>query len=388
MMIAIPLWLVALVALLVIAGSLSIMFWKRHKKPAIAPLPTEWALTARAVFTTGERRVYRMLKETLPNHVILSKLPLVRFCQPIELGQLRYWYDILGSNYVTFAICAPNGRVLAAIDIDKDRASEANTHLRRSMKIKRAVLRSCRVRYLRTPAGKLPSAAEIHALLPKASSGSGTPHSEPLSGPGSVEAAKAAAAQAAAHIAQQVVASAATKLDAPTATPIESDMEIESAASETTPEPILIDAVYPKADASPEPVVTENAPEAVDTEGPGPAIKASHDEALSRARESLASTVATRRAQRNIMWQESNVFQDSFFALDSRLDDLSDTGQGELDTDSPALPLSEQINLADPSLVAPNVVKVTLEDMVPSERLGKRVKGDVEEARYAPSSSG
>ncbi len=386
MMIEIPLWLLVVTGILVAAGMSAMMFWRRRSKPTSRPLPTEWALTARAVFTTGERRVYRMLKETLPNHVILSKLPLVRFCQPIELGQLRYWYDILGSNYVTFAICAPNGRVLAAIDIDKDRTSESHDHLRRSMKIKRAVLRSCRVRYLRTPAGKLPSAAEIYALLPKTSSGSGTPVSEPLGGPGAVAAAKAAAAQAAAHIARQAVASAATELDAATDTPAQS----EPLAREPATEPILSDALYPSDEDSPqtpEAVAAPSTSESVFTDNP--ADKNPHDEALFRARESLASTVATRRAQRNIMWQESNVFQDSFFALDSRLDDLGEaTGPGELDGERPPAPTIEQvINLADSAPVAPSVVKVTLEDMVPSERLGKKLKGDVEEARYAPSGS-
>jgi hypothetical protein len=41
---------------------------------------------------------------------------------------------------------------------------------------------------------------------------------------------------------------------------------------------------------------------------------------LDQARDSLASTVATRRAERNTMWQDSTLFQDSFFAPDSRLD--------------------------------------------------------------------
>ena len=41
---------------------------------------------------------------------------------------------------------------------------------------------------------------------------------------------------------------------------------------------------------------------------------------LNEARDSLASTVASRRAQRTALWQDSSRFQDSFFAPDSRQD--------------------------------------------------------------------
>jgi hypothetical protein len=39
---------------------------------------------------------------------------------------------------------------------------------------------------------------------------------------------------------------------------------------------------------------------------------------LHQARDTLASTVANRRAERTALWQDSTVFQDSFFAPDSR----------------------------------------------------------------------
>jgi hypothetical protein len=44
---------------------------------------------------------------------------------------------------------------------------------------------------------------------------------------------------------------------------------------------------------------------------------------LHEARSSLASTVATRRAERTALWQDSTFFQDSFFAPDNRLDGLN-----------------------------------------------------------------
>ncbi len=154
------------------------LIWSLRRKPhGSKPLPSEWALTARPVFSADERRVYRLLKEALPHHIILSKLPLVRFCQPTEAQEVRYWFELLGAIHVTFAICSPNGRVLAAVDLDSDRGISS-----RSLQIKQSVLGACRVRYLRCPMDNLPSAAELQLLVPYSNSQSRGPQAAPSSG--------------------------------------------------------------------------------------------------------------------------------------------------------------------------------------------------------------
>ena len=152
-------WIVALVALLALLGVLT---WRSpQSKAGSKPLPTDWNLAARPVFSSDERRVYRQLREALPHHIILSKLPLVRFCQPNDPQEVRYWYDLLGAIHVTFAICSANGRVLAAIDLDSERGNS-----RRVLQIKQSVLGACRIRHLRCPAEHLPSIAELQLLVP------------------------------------------------------------------------------------------------------------------------------------------------------------------------------------------------------------------------------
>jgi hypothetical protein len=215
-------WIV-LLALLVVVFAVWVLKARPRGAAAAAALPTEWALTPRPVFNTDERRVYRLLREALPHHIVLSKLPLVRFCQPTDANEVRYWYDLLGANHVAFAVCSANGRVLAAIDLDGDRINS-----RRVMQIKQSVLATCRVRYLRCPADRLPTIAELQLLVP------------------------------------------------------------QNANTARGPQP-----------------------------APGPAPT------LHEARDSLASTVATRRAERTALWQDSTFFQDSFFAPDSRLDGLN-----------------------------------------------------------------
>jgi hypothetical protein len=213
-------WIAALVAVSLLGAVLLVWSWLARRPPRVAPLPTEWALSARPVFSTDERRVYKLMREALPHHIVLSKLPLVRFCQPSDPAEVRYWYDLLGSINVTFAVCSANGRVLAAIDLDTDRGNS-----RRVLQIKQSVLGACRVRYLRCPVDNLPSAGELQLLVPSTTAAS---------------------------------------------------------------------------------------------RGPQPASAPPSD--LDEARDSLASTVASRRAQRTALWQDSSLFQDSFFAPDSRQD--------------------------------------------------------------------
>jgi Protein of unknown function (DUF2726) len=211
-------WSIAIAAAAVVA--LAALWWlRRPRRQSPMPLPTEWNVNARPVFSADERRIYRQLREALPHHVVLSKLPLVRFCQPNDPQQVRYWYELLGSIHVTFAVCSANGRVLAAIDLENDRANS-----RRVLQIKQSVLGACRVRYMRCPVDQLPSIPELQLLVPHA-----------------------------------VAAS----------------------------------------------------------RGPQPAPT------VSQARDHLATTVASRRRERTALWQDSGLFQDSFFMPDVRVEGSS-----------------------------------------------------------------
>jgi hypothetical protein len=159
------LWILVSLSVALLLGA-GLVRWLVERRPP-PDLPTEWTLNARPVFSIEERRVYRQLREALPQHIVLSKLPLVRFCQPTDPDEVRFWYDLLGSTNVTFAICSANGRVLAAIDLQTDRG-----YSRRSLKIKQSVLAACRVRYLRCAADQLPSVPELQLLVPQSAAAS------------------------------------------------------------------------------------------------------------------------------------------------------------------------------------------------------------------------
>lgn len=170
-------WLLASlsVALLLGAGAIALLRARgRHPRT----LPTEWTLTARPVFSTDERHVYRQLREALPHHIVLSKLPLVRFCQPTDPQEVRFWFELLGANHVAFAICSANGRVLAAIDLNDEHAGSL-----RSQQIKQSVLAACRVRYLLCAVDHLPSIPELQLLVPQTGTSSHGPHPAPTAAP-------------------------------------------------------------------------------------------------------------------------------------------------------------------------------------------------------------
>jgi hypothetical protein len=135
------------------------IFWRKKESEVL----TEWALTTRPLFNPKERLFFRLLCDALPHHVVLAKMPLIRFCRPVDLAQVRYWHELLGSIYVTFVVCAPNGRVLAALDVD----SEHRTPSRRVATIKEEVLQACRIRYVKCRADQFPSVSELQMLVPQ-----------------------------------------------------------------------------------------------------------------------------------------------------------------------------------------------------------------------------
>ncbi|MEF7615035.1 DUF2726 domain-containing protein [Aquincola sp. MAHUQ-54] len=172
-------WFLAWTAVLSVIVLLAVAVHRHRVARRRETLPTDWPLAPRPVFSAEERRVYRQLREALPGHVVLSKLPLLRFCQPNDPQRLRYWFDLLGTLHVSFAICSASGRVLAVIDLE---TSASNS--RRGQRIKESVLTACQVPYLRCAPDELPTIPELQLMVPAAA---GTPAAAPAPRPSSTE---------------------------------------------------------------------------------------------------------------------------------------------------------------------------------------------------------
>jgi hypothetical protein len=115
--------------------------------------PERWNLNARPLFTVHERALYRDLRAALPNHVVLAKVSLLRFCQSADAHDAKAWYDRLQALHVSMAICTLNGVVVSVIDIETQPGKTA----RKSQKLKEAVLDACRIRYVRCLPGQWPA---------------------------------------------------------------------------------------------------------------------------------------------------------------------------------------------------------------------------------------
>ncbi|MBL8327209.1 MAG: DUF2726 domain-containing protein [Rubrivivax sp.] len=282
-------WIIALAVLVVIAAGLA--FWvTRPRQTAHVPLPEEWALTPRAVFSADERRVYRQLRDAFPQFIVLAKLPLVRFCQPAEPGELRYWFDLLGSAHVSFAVCSAHGRVLIAIDLDAERPPA-----RRSQQIKQSVLSACRIRYLRCTADHLPTTAELQMLLPQTGEPAG---SQPAADLG-----------------------AATP-----PTPPAAQLPRTAGPAPASPAPAMRTA--------PPPITVREAP-AAEPRKPAWAAASPTASTSPQVVRDVAASEPKRRKDRKALWQDSGLFQDSFFGIDNLRDAGPSTGFGGLLNESP-----------------------------------------------------
>jgi hypothetical protein len=252
---------VLIISVLLLLVALGLALRRRPNQPE--PMPTQWRLAPRAVFSTDERKVYRLLREAFPHHIVLAKLPLLRFCQPTDPEEVRYWFELLGSIHVTFAVCSANGRVLAAVDLEFDRAGK-----RRSQQIKQAVLAASRVRYLRCPVDQMPSIPDLQALVPAQSGAS-----------------------------RNAEAMRAGRTEAP-------EM---SATGQTAP--VRLAPVQARTPGlNPRPVAAATTPAKVAPVGAGTA------------------SPSQSTPERTLLWHDSGVFNDSFFAPERRLDVPTDFG--------------------------------------------------------------
>lgn len=137
--------------------------------------PQRWNLNARPLFGVHERALYRELRAALPNHVVLAKVSLLRFCQSADAHDAKSWYDKLQALHVSLAVCTPNGVVISVIDIDHN---PGKASARRAQRLKEGVLEACRIRYLRCLPGQWPQASLLAgwALGPSNMASDSSPH--------------------------------------------------------------------------------------------------------------------------------------------------------------------------------------------------------------------
>lgn len=137
--------------------------WLRQQSAASLRLPDRWPLVARAVVTNQEHEVLKWLRATFHEHLVMVKLPVLRFTTPVNKekngGGIR-WQELLGGVYCTFTVCTTNGNVLGCVDVlGKHGMSKANRSL------KEALLSDCQIAYTVVRSKALPRGSAMRAAF-------------------------------------------------------------------------------------------------------------------------------------------------------------------------------------------------------------------------------
>ena len=138
-------------------------WWQRRQANASMRMPSKWPLTARVLITNEEHEVFKWLCTTFNDHLVMVKLPVLRFTVPISKdknGGGTRWQELLGGVYCTFTVCTSNGNVVGCVDVPGKRGlNKTNRQLKESL------LSDCRIAYTVVRSVKLPKASAMRAAF-------------------------------------------------------------------------------------------------------------------------------------------------------------------------------------------------------------------------------
>ena len=138
-------------------------WWLRNQANARMRMPSKWPLSARVLMTNEEYEVFKWLRTTFHDHLLMVKLPVLRFTVPISKdknGGGARWQELLGGVYCTFTVCTDNGNVVGCVDVPGKRGlNKTNRELKESL------LSDCRIAYTAVRSVKLPKPSAMRAAF-------------------------------------------------------------------------------------------------------------------------------------------------------------------------------------------------------------------------------
>lgn len=144
-------------------GAALYAWWLKNKPPVSIRLPHTWPLAPRVILTNQEHEVLVWLRATFHDHLVMIKLPVLRFTTPTdkETGNgSEKWIELLNGVYSTFTITTSDGNVVGCVDVPNKRGlSKASRGLKESL------LSDCRIPYTVVRALALPTAAAMRAAF-------------------------------------------------------------------------------------------------------------------------------------------------------------------------------------------------------------------------------
>lgn len=138
-------------------------WWLRAQAKASMRMPSKWPLAARVLMTNEEHEVFKWLRATFHDHLVMIKLPVLRFTVPVDKdknGGGARWQELLGGVYCTFTVCTFNGHVVGCVDVPGKRGLNKT-----SRDLKESLLSDCRIAYTLARSVKLPKASAMRAAF-------------------------------------------------------------------------------------------------------------------------------------------------------------------------------------------------------------------------------
>ena len=146
-----------------LVGAAAYALWLRAKASSSMRMPDNWPLTSRVLITNEEHEVLKWLRNTFHDHLVMVKLPVLRYTMPVSKGKNgggARWQELLGGVYCTFTVCTSNGNVVGCVDVPGKRGfSKTNRELKESL------LSDCRIAYTVVRSIKLPKASAMRAAF-------------------------------------------------------------------------------------------------------------------------------------------------------------------------------------------------------------------------------
>lgn len=163
-----------LLAALVI-GAPGYYFWKQQRDAEARRIKqrvteardtvADWPPTATRVLNAMERQAYDVLRQALPDHLVLAQVPLSRFIRVPTRYSYGEWLGRVGQLSADLVVCDASSQVLAVVEVRGH--EESARSLQRHQRMTR-VLKAADIRVLVWAEDELPTPeAARSALLPE-----------------------------------------------------------------------------------------------------------------------------------------------------------------------------------------------------------------------------
>lgn len=155
-------WLMALLGIAL--GALLHWGWMRRRTVEKLRMPARWLLNARGLVTSEEQIVWKWLRQSFADHVVMVKVPVMRFTIPATRNspenKQQHLHELLNGVYCTFTVSTLDGRVVGCVDVPGKRGLP-----KAQREMKESLLLECGIGYTTMRGNSLPSTSAMRTAF-------------------------------------------------------------------------------------------------------------------------------------------------------------------------------------------------------------------------------